>query len=109
MVFLARRSNKPFEQVLVWKYSRFARSREDSILYKAMLKKAGVQVVSIKEPFDDTPTGRLLEAIIESLDEFYSDNLGEEVTRGMRESASRGFYLCSKAPYGYRKVKSKGW
>ncbi|MGD0780277.1 MAG: recombinase family protein [Dehalococcoidales bacterium] len=105
MVSLARRPTKPFEQILVWKYSRFTRSREDSILYKAMLKKAGVQVVSINEPFDDTPTGRLLEAIIESLDEFYSDNLGEEVTRGMRESASRGFYLSSKAPYGYRKIR----
>ncbi len=107
MISLARRTEKPFEQILVWKYSRFARSREDSILYKAMLKKAGVQVISINEPFDDTPTGRLLEAIIESLDEFYSDNLGEEVTRGMRESASRGFYLSSKAPYGYKKVKVK--
>jgi len=105
MISFARRSNKPFEQILLWKYSRFARSREDSILYKAMLKKAGVQVVSINEPFDDTPTGRLLEAIIESLDEFYSDNLGEEVTRGMRESASRGFYLSSKPPFGYRKIK----
>ena len=107
MISIARRPNKPFEQILVWKYSRFARSREDSILYKAMLKKAGVQVVSINEPFDDTPTGRLLEAIIESLDEFYSDNLGEEVTRGMRESAARGFYLSSKSPYGYRKVRVK--
>lgn len=107
MISLARRPNKPFEQILVWKYSRFTRSREDSILYKAMLKKAGIQVVSINEPFDDTPTGRLLEAIIESLDEFYSDNLGEEVTRGMRESASRGFYLSSKALYGYRKVKTR--
>ena len=105
MISLARRSNKPFEQILVWKYSRFARSREDSIVYKAMLKKVGVQVVSINEPFDDTPTGRLLEAIIESLDEFYSDNLGEEVTRGMRESAARGFYLSSKPPYGYRKIR----
>ncbi len=105
MISLARRPNKPFERILVWKYSRFARSREDSIIYKAMLKKAGVQVVSINEPFEDTPTGRLMEAIIESLDEFYSDNLGEEVTRGMRESAARGFYLSSKAPYGYRKVK----
>jgi site-specific DNA recombinase len=63
MISLARRPNKPFEQILVWKYSRFARNREDSILYKAMLKKTGVQVVSINEPFDDTPTGRLLEAI----------------------------------------------
>jgi len=105
MISTARRPNKPIEQILVWKYSRFARSREDSILYKAMLKKAGVVVVSINEPFDDTPTGRLLEAIIESLDEFYSDNLGEDVTRGMRESATRGFYLSSRAPYGYRKVR----
>jgi site-specific DNA recombinase len=107
MINLARRPNKPFEQILVWKYSRFTRSREDSIIYKAMLKKVGVQVVSINEPFDDTPTGRLLEAIIESLDEFYSDNLGEEVTRGMRESAARGFYLSSRPPYGYRKVRVK--
>ena len=105
MIAFARRPNKPFDTILVWKYSRFARSREDSILYKAMLKKAGVQVISINEPFNDSPTGRLMEAIIESLDEFYSDNLGEEVTRGMRESASRGFYLSVNPPYGYRKMK----
>ena len=74
MIFLARRPNKPFEQILIWKYSRFARSWEDSIVYKAMLKKVGAKVVSINEPFDDTPTGRLLESIIESLDEFYPDN-----------------------------------
>ena len=101
MIALARRPNKPLDAILVWKYSRFARSREDSILYKAMLKKAGVQVISISEPFDNSPTGRLMDGIIESLDEFYSDNLGEDVTRGMRESAGRGFYLSSSPPYGY--------
>jgi len=105
MIAQARRQARPFGLILVWKYSRFARSREDSIIFKTMLRKAGVQVVSITEPFEDTPTGRLLEAMIESLDEFYSANLGEEVARGMRESASRGFYVASYAPYGYRKVK----
>jgi site-specific DNA recombinase len=105
MISAARRPDKPFDLILVYKYSRFARNREDSILFKAMLKKKGIQVVSITEPFDDTPTGRLLQGIIESLDEFYSDNLGEEVTRGMRESASRGFYLSAKPPYGYRKIR----
>ncbi len=105
MISTARRSNKPFEQILVWKYSRFARNRKDSIVYKAMLKKAGIIVVSINEPFDDTPTGRLMEGFIEVLDEFYSDNLGEDVTRGMRESAERGFYLSSRSPYGFRKVR----
>lgn len=105
MIARARRSVKPFDIILVWKYSRFARNREDSIVFKTMLRKAGIQVISITEPFEDTPTGRLLEAMIESLDEFYSANLGEEVTRGMRESASRGFYVASYAPYGYRKVR----
>ena len=107
MLAFCRRSENNVDAVLVWKYSRFARNREDSIVSKAILKKAGVQVISINEPFEDSPTGRLMEAIIESLDEFYSNNLGEEVTRGMRESASRGFYLSSKPPYGYNKIKVK--
>jgi DNA invertase Pin-like site-specific DNA recombinase len=105
MISMARRADKPFETILVWKYSRFTRRREDSIVFKAMLKKNGVQVISITEQFNDTPTGRLMEAIVESLDEFYSDNLGEEVNRGMRESVSRGFYLSARTPYGYRKVR----
>ena len=48
---------------------------------------------------------RQREAIIESVDEFYSENLAQEVTRGMREAASRGFFLGSKAPFGYKRVK----
>jgi hypothetical protein len=46
-----------------------------------------------------------MEAIIESVDEFYSENLAQEVVRGMRESASRGFFLASKAPFGYNRIK----
>jgi site-specific DNA recombinase len=107
MIAYARRSSKPFNVILVWKYSRFARSREDSIVYKTLLRKHNVQVISITEPFEDTPTGRLLEAMIESLDEFYSANLGEEIMRGLRESASRGFYVNGYAPYGYVRVKVK--
>lgn len=105
MISMARHSDRPFDLVLVYKYSRFARSREDSIVYKALLKKSGVQLTSITETFDDTAMGRFMQSIIECLDEFYSENLGEEVTRGMRESAARGFYLNCRAPYGYRKIK----
>ena len=54
---------------------------------------------------EDNATGRLLEGIIESVDEFYSENLAQDVVRGMREAASRGFFLASNAPFGYRRVK----
>ena len=107
MIALANSRAKPFDAVLIWKYSRFARNRADSIVYKTLLRKHDVQVISITEPAENSPTGRLMEAIIEGMDEYYSDNLGEEVTRGMRESVSRGFYLSSKAPYGYRKMEGK--
>ena len=70
-----------------------------------MLMRKGVKVVSITEHADDSPTGKLMEAIIESIDEFYSENLAQEVVRGMREAASRGFFLGSKAPFGYKRVK----
>ena len=69
-----------------------------------MLRRRGIRVTLITEHADDTPTGKLMEAIIESVDEFYSENLGQEVTRGMREAASRGFWVAPWAPYGYRKV-----
>ena len=66
-----------------------------------------IRVVSITGKADDTSTGKLLEAIIESVDEFYSGNLAQEVVRGMREAASRGFWVTPNAPYGYRKVYVK--
>ena len=100
----AAKPEAPFKEILVWKFSRFTRKREHAVAFKSMLRRRGVRVVSITEQADDTPTGKLLEAIIESVDEFYSENLAQEVTRGMREAASRGFWMTTYAPYGYRRV-----
>ena len=98
-------ADAPFREILVWKFSRFTRKREHAVAFKSMLRRRGVRVVSITEHADDSPTGKLMEAIIESVDEFYSENLAQDVVRGMREAASRGFFLASRAPFGYKRVK----
>ena len=100
----ASKPEAPFKEILVWKFSRFTRKREHAVAFKSMLRRRGIRVVSITEQADDTPTGKLLEAIIESVDEFYSENLAQEVVRGMREAASRGFWMTTYAPYGYKRV-----
>ncbi len=100
----AAKPEAPFKEILVWKFSRFTRKREHAVAFKAMLRRRGVRVVSITEHADDSPTGKLMEAIIESVDEFYSENLAQEVVRGMREAASRGFWMTTYAPYGYKRV-----
>ena len=88
MIALAKSTPKPFEAILVWKYSRFARNREDSVVYKSMLRKqCGIDVVSISEATGDDKMSILFEAMIEAMDEYYSINLSEEVKRGMTEKA----------------------
>ena len=105
MIGEGSKPNSAFNVILVWKFSRFTRKREHAVAFKSMLRRKGIKVVSITEHADDTPTGKLMEAIIESVDEFYSENLAQEVVRGMREAASRGFFLAPIAPFGYTRVK----
>ncbi|MCY3570722.1 MAG: recombinase family protein [Chloroflexi bacterium] len=100
----AAQADAPFQEILVWKFSRFTRKREHAVAFKSMLRRRGIRVTSITEHADDSPTGKLMEAIIESVDEFYSENLAQEVKRGMREAASRGFWVSPYVPYGYRRV-----
>ncbi|MBE6688504.1 MAG: recombinase family protein [Ruminococcaceae bacterium] len=102
MIGLAKCNPKPFDVILVWKFSRFARNREDSIVYKSMLRKErNIDVVSVSEDIGDDKLSILIEAIIEAMDEFYSINLAEEVKRGMTEKAKRGGVL-SIPGFGYK-------
>lgn len=102
MIAAAKRKPPPFSVILVHKFDRFARSREDSIVYKSMLRRqCGVQVISITEQLEDDRMGLILEAMLEAMAEYYSINLGEEVRKGMTEKARRGG-LQTAPPFGYR-------
>ena len=89
--------------ILVHKLDRFSRNREESILFKSLLRKHGVVVKSITENFDpDTPQGFLYEGMIEVINQFYSMNLATETIKGMRENAERARFNGGRVPYGYR-------
>lgn len=104
MIALARSEEHPFSVILVWKYSRFARNQEESIVYKNLLEKTGVEVISVSEPVTDDPFGTLIERIIEWMDEYYVINLASEVRRGMAEKASRGEAM-GRAVLGYDRTE----
>ena len=106
MIALAKQKEKPFQIILVWKFSRFARNQEESIVYKSLLRRNGVEVVSVSEPLSDNPFGGLIERIIEWMDEYYLIRLGDEVRRGMTERATRGLPNVAP-PFGYRMVNGK--
>ena len=80
--------------MLVWKFSR---EKLHNATYKHQLKKLGVRAESIKEPVSEGPAGDLMEG----MNAFYSANLSQEVRRGQRHVAERGYYPGHRAPYGY--------
>ena len=100
MIAIAKEKTHPFDRIYVWKFSRFARNQEESMVYKNLLRKRDVTVISVSEPIPEGHFGSLIERIIEWTDEYYLVNLGVEVMRGMTEKATRGEPTCAP-PFGY--------
>ena len=101
MIAAAKAKDHPFDTILIWKFSRFARNQEESIVYKAALRRDGVEVVSVSEPLIEGPFGALIERNLEWMDEYYSIRLSGEVRRSMTLNAQRGRWQ-GRPPYGYR-------
>ena len=47
----------------------------------------------------------MMEGILETLDEYYSANLAQDIVRGMREASARGYWVSSQTPFGFRRVR----
>jgi site-specific DNA recombinase len=93
------------DAVICWDTSRFARNREDAIIYKRQLGKRGVRVFFASQHISEGPEGEMLEGFLELADEFYSKQLSRNIIRGMEENARRGFLNGARTPFGYRMVK----
>lgn len=108
MIARSKESPRPFDVILLWKLSRFARNREHATFYKNMLRKRGITVTSLHESVDDSAQGRLIEGIFEAMDEFYSENLAQDTKRGMIRKVRQGQWAGGSLPYGYKLDRPPG-
>jgi len=102
MQMISDSDKRKWEYVIVWKLDRFARNRNDSAIYKMRLRKNGVKVVSVTENISDNPEGIILESVLEGMAEFYSAELSQKITRGLRESALKCRSIGGHVPLGYK-------
>jgi len=71
----------------------------------SFIKKKGIQLISINEQIENSPSGKMLEGMLEVVDEFYSNNLASDTIRGMKENASRGYLNGGSVTFGYKPKK----
>lgn len=91
-----------FQVILTYKSNRIARNMYDALRYEVRLNAAGVKIVYCKEDFGDNAAGRLALRMMMSLNEFYSDNMAEDIRRGLHDGAIHG-RVVGALPYGYKK------
>lgn len=94
-------TKKLFSIVLVYKYDRFARNQYDAVVNKKRLADAGVKVIAVMEPIPDGHGAKILEAIYEAMAEEYSENLSQNVLRGMKGNAMKAMVNC-RPSFGYK-------
>ena len=102
MEMISDSAKQNWEYVIVWKLDRFARNRNDSAIMKMRLRKNGVKVLSATEHLTDSPESIILESVLEGMAEFFSAELSQKVTRGMRESALKCHSVGGHIPLGYK-------
>ena len=93
--------------VLAWHPDRLARNSIDGghIIYGVDQKK----IVSLRFPtfwFEPTPQGLFMLQVAFGQSKYYSDNLTQNVKRGMRAKLRRGEWL-TRAPFGYVNNREK--
>ena len=77
------------DYVIVHKFDRLGRSLRDMIDTFDHLQDLGIEVISVTQPLMAGNMGKLIRGMQWLLDEFYSDNLGDEVMKGHRIKAQK--------------------
>ena len=105
MVDLAVAKKPPFTKVVVWKVDRFARRTQDGFKYWQMLADNDVELFSMTQTFGEGAGGKLNLGIHFMMAEYYSDELSDNVKRGVRGSSLKGYWTSWRVPYGYERLK----
>ncbi len=79
------------DELVVWKLDRFGRSLQELIELVGVLKKRGVEFVSLRESLDTTtPGGKLVFHVFGAVAEFERDLILERTMAGLEAAKARG-------------------
>jgi DNA invertase Pin-like site-specific DNA recombinase len=83
--------NRAFDQVLVWKFDRFARSTKHLLSALEEFDHLGIGFVSFRDQIDtSSPMGRVMFTLIGAMAELESSLISERVTAGMKAAKAKG-------------------
>lgn len=93
---------RKFDIVIAYKSNRIARNMLHALQYEAKLDAFGIKTLYAKEEFGNTAAGRFALRTMMNVNQFYSENMAEDIRRGMRDNAE-ACKVNGSLPYGYKR------
>ena len=106
MAFAKMHSTK-LDGVLFYKVDRAARNLFDYVELERLESEFGVQFISVSQPTENTPAGRMQRRMLASMASFYTEQQSIDVKEGIARRVESGLFP-SRPPYGYRNVRIDG-
>src|SRR2546425_1445604 len=88
--------------VLIYDPDRLSRHLAHQLILIEEIESARVAIEWASGPRGNTTEGRLLDNVRGVIAEYEREKIRERTGRGRKEKARRGFFIASRAPYGYR-------
>ncbi|MBQ9464320.1 MAG: recombinase family protein, partial [Lachnospiraceae bacterium] len=91
-----------FDALVAYKSNRVSRNMLSALSYEEKLSRCGVTVAYCREEFGDNAAGRFALRTMMNVNQFYSENMAEDIRRGMDDNA-RQCRVNGPLPLGYKR------
>jgi DNA invertase Pin-like site-specific DNA recombinase len=107
LVAFANKHAETLDGLLFYKVDRAARNLFDYVELERLESEYGVPFISVWQPTENTPAGRRMRRTLAYMASFFTEQLSVDVREGFSRRVREG-WCVSRAPYGYRSVRTNG-
>ena len=93
--------------LLFYKVDRAARNLFDYVELERLESECGIRFISVSQPTENTPAGRMQRRMLASMASFYTEQQSLDVREGLARRVQSGLFV-GKPPIGYRNVRVEG-
>ena len=107
MLVYAKKNAGSLDGMLFYKVDRACRNLFDYVELERLESDYGVPFISVSQPTESTPAGRMQRRMLASMASYYTEQQSLDVRDGMKRRVETGLF-CASAPYGYRNYRKDG-
>lgn len=103
----AKANSHRLDGLLFYKVDRAARNLFDYVELERLESESGIQFISVSQPTENTPAGRMQRRVLASMASFYTEQQSLDVREGLSRRVQSGLFV-TKPPFGFRNIRING-